>query len=122
MDALDDHYAECHAKRLRQIANKAIQTKTLEKDEIYELLKLLPLIVPERDHDEQKIESTESEEWNSPSDEKAAKYQEKIRTLRVALSNQLFLQNAVYQKDLLARNQPKSIAYDNPSEQSNQIQ
>lgn len=101
---LDSMVDDFISREVKQIVEKALMTGEISKTDLERLLKLLPQLEPmssKLDNGEEIVaESDVDEDWPEWEESKQAKQKRKIQALQQQLSNWLFTQYAVYQKQL----------------------
>lgn len=93
-------YSESDAIQLCNIARKALANGYLDENDVYELLDLLPRIIPEPEEQEIRKSDDDIVDWQEYMDEHQVKYKREMDKLRQTLSNWIFLQSAVYRKNI----------------------
>lgn len=92
------------SREVKQIVEKALMSGEISKTDLERLLKLLPQLEPmssKLDNSEEIVaDSDVDENWPEWEESKQAKQKRKIQALQQQLSNWLFTQYAVYQKQL----------------------
>lgn len=104
------HYSDEDAVRLVDIIDRALLNGCLDNDDIYELLEVLPKIIPSSQEKTQSESEIQNTDWNEYIDERRARYKREMDRLHQMLSNWVFMQNAVYRKNM----EP----FDRPTERS----
>lgn len=101
LDSMVDDFISREAK---QIVEKAMMSGEISKTDLERLLSLLPQLepMPSKIDDSEKsvTDIDEDEDWPEWEASKQAKQKRKLQTLQQQLSNWLFTQYAVYQKQL----------------------
>lgn len=93
------YYNEDDAKKLYVIIDRALCNGWIDKDDIYKLIEVLPRIIPlPKEHSSQKADA-QNTDWNEYIDEHRVKYKREMERLYHILSNWVFMQNAIYQKN-----------------------
>lgn len=100
------HYSDEDAVRLVDIIDRALLNGCLDNDDIYELLEVLPKIIPSSQEETQSESETQSTYWNEYIDERRARYKREMERLHQMLSNWVFMQSAVYRKNMEPRDSP----------------
>ena len=104
------HYSDEDAVRLVDIIDRALLNGCLDNDDIYELLEVLPKIILSSQEETQSESETQNTDWNEYIDERRARYKREMERLHQMLSNWVFMQSAVYRKNM--------ESLDSPSERS----
>lgn len=94
------HYSDEDAVRLVDIIDRALLNGCLDNDDIYELLEVLPKIIPSSQEETQSESETQNTDWSEYIDERRARYKRKMERLHQMLSNWVFMQSAVYRKNM----------------------
>ena len=94
------HYSDEDAVRLVDIIDRALLNGCLDNDDIYELLEVLPKIIPSSQEETQSESETQNTYWNEYIDERRARYKREMERLHQMLSNWVFMQSAVYRKNM----------------------
>lgn len=94
------HYSDEDAVRLVDIIDRALLNGCLDNDDIYELLEVLPKIIPSSQEETQSESETQNTYWNEYIDERRARYKREMELLHQMLSNWVFMQSAVYRKNM----------------------
>lgn len=94
------HYSDEDAVRLVDIIDRALLNGCLDNDDIYELLEVLPKIIPSSQEETQSESETQNTYWNEYIDERRARYNREMDRLHQMLSNWVFMQSAVYRKNM----------------------
>lgn len=101
---LDSMVDDFFSREVKQIVEKALMSGEISKTDLERLLKLLPQLGPvpsKNDNSEEFVaDSDEDEDWPEWEESKQAKQRRKMQALQQQLSNWLFTQYAVYQKQL----------------------
>lgn len=103
---IQEYYAESDAVQLAAILQNALSKGFMDENEIYRLLNLLPHIIPKQCEEMKEADDAEEIQWDAYIDEQQARYKREIDKFRQMLSNWIFLQNAVYQRNLKALSKP----------------
>lgn len=94
------YYLESNAVQLVAIMQNALSKGFMDENEIYQLLNLLPRIIPRPHEEKAEVDVAEKFKWDAYIDEQQARYKREIDKFRQLLSNWIFLQNAVYRRNL----------------------
>lgn len=94
------HYSAEDAVRMVDIIDRALLNGCLDKDDIYELLEVLPRIIPSSQEKIQSESENQNADWNEYIDERRARYRREMERLYQVLSNWVFMQSAVYRKNM----------------------
>ena len=94
------HYSDEDAVRLVDIIDRALLNGCLDNDDIYEVLEVLPKILPSSQEETQSESETQNTYWNEYIDERRARYKREMERLHQMLSNWVFMQSAVYRKNM----------------------
>lgn len=101
---LDSMVDDFISREVKQIVEKALMSGEISKTDLERLLKLLPQLEPmpsKLDNSEEIVaDSDVDEDWPEWEESKQAKQKRKMQALQQQLSNWLFTQYAVYQKQL----------------------
>lgn len=100
------HYSDENAVRLVDIIDRALLNGCLDKDDVYELLAVLPKIIPSSQEKIQFESETQNTDWNEYIDERRARYKREMERLHQMLSNWVFMQSAVYRKNMVSLDRP----------------
>ena len=100
------HYSDEDAVRLVDIIDRALLNGCLDNDDIYELLEVLPKIIPSSQEETQSESETQNTDWNEYIDERRARYKREMERLHQMLSNWVFMQSAVYRKNMVSLDSP----------------
>jgi len=96
---IPDYYAEVNAVQITAILQDAINTGSININDIYTLMELLPLIVPQSVMVKKDCENEENSEWSLYINEQQANYRREIERLRYSITNWIFIHNTVYCSD-----------------------
>ena len=97
---IQEYYLESDAVQLVAIMQNALSKGFMDENEIYQLLNLLPRIIPHQHEETAEVDVAEESKWDAYIDEQQARYKREIDKFRQLLSNWIFLQNAVYRRNL----------------------
>lgn len=103
------HYKEEDARILDEIINRALINGWMDKDDVYELIEILPKIIPmpvEKSH--KKLE-TQNQDWGEYVDEHKARYRREMERLLQVLSNWVFMESAVHRKNMERHNEKRIL-------------
>jgi hypothetical protein len=100
------HYSEEDAVRMADIIDQALLNGCLDKDDVYELIEVLPRIIPSSQEKTQSESETQNTDWNEYIDERRARYKREMERLHQVLSNWVFMQSAVYRKKMEPPDRP----------------
>lgn len=100
------HYSDEDAVRLVDIIDRALLNGCLDKDDVYELLEVLPRIIPTSQEKTQSESENQTTDWNEYIDERRARYKREMERLHQMLSNWVFMQSAVYRKNMEPPDRP----------------
>jgi len=100
------HYSDEDAVRLVDIIDRALLNGCLDNDDIYELLEVLPKIILSSQEETQSESETQNTDWNEYIDERRARYKREMERLHQMLSNWVFMQSAVYRKNMESLDSP----------------
>lgn len=100
------HYSDEDAVRLVDIIDRALLNGCLDNDDVYELLEVLPKIIPSSQEKTQSESEIQNTDWNDYIDERRARYKREMERLHQALSNWVFMQSAVYRKNMEPLDRP----------------
>ncbi|MEE0913150.1 MAG: hypothetical protein U0L76_01010 [Ruminococcus sp.] len=100
---IKEMYSEKDASDILNILLKGRKKGCFEDDDVYELLRLLPLIIPFSKEEEQ-TQNDYEDDWFDESEAEYQKRKRKIDELNRMLSHRLFLQQSVYDKQLWDKN------------------
>ena len=101
-----NYYSTEDADSLRTIIQKGISAGYLSNDDVYDLLEVLPRIIPQISTNRIHEDDTDSERidpWEENQNEQLNKLRKEVTHFHHVLSNWIFLQGAVYQKQLRYR-------------------
>lgn len=93
-------YREEDALIIDEIIERALFNGWISKDEVYELLKVLPRIIPWSRENPQEKSENQSVDWNEYIDEQRARYRREMERLYQTLSTWIFMQSAVCRKNM----------------------
>lgn len=100
------YYSESDALLLSGIADKAQSNAYLDENDIYELLELLPRITSEKEEKISEEHKDVDSDWRGYIEEHQARYRREIDRLHQMLSSLIFLQSAVYRKNIKPEGNP----------------
>ena len=100
------HYSDENAVRLVDIIDRALLNGCLDKGDVYELLEVLPKIIPSSQEKTQSESETHNTDWNEHIDERRVRYKRKMERLHQVLSNWIFMQSVVYRKNMEPLDKP----------------
>ena len=72
----------------------------LDESDIYELMEVLPRIIPSPQEAPQEKPVSQSVDWNEYIDEQRVRYRREMERLYLTLSNWIFMHSAVYRKNM----------------------
>lgn len=99
----NSYYHKEDAIRLERVIERVLQKGLMDETDIYELIDVLPKIIPmpvEEDFPEEK----QGTDWKECIDENHSMFKREMEKLYQMLSNRVFMQNAIYQRNLEHRN------------------
>lgn len=97
---LFNRYRKKDALIMDEIIDRALLNGWMSKDDVYELVEVLPKIIPSpKDTTHEKSES-QSVDWNEYMDEQRVRYRREMERLHQTLSTWLFMQSAIYRKNM----------------------
>lgn len=96
----DKYYSSSDVLVLTNIAKKAVSNMFLDESDIYELMEVLPRIIPSPQEPPQEKSESQSVDWNEYIDEQRARYRREMERLHQMLSTWIFMQSAVYRKNV----------------------
>ena len=96
----DKYYSNSDVLVLRNIAQKAVSNMFLDESDIYELMEVLPRIIPSPKETPKEKPESKSVDWNEYIDEQRVRYRREMECLHQTLSNWIFMQSAVYRKNM----------------------
>ena len=99
-EAFDKYYSNSDVLILRSIAQKAVSDMFLDESDIYELMEVLPRIIPSPQEAPQEKPVSQSVDWNEYIDEQRTRYRREMERLHQTLSNWIFMQSTVYWKNM----------------------
>lgn len=105
-DQISLHYSDEDAARLVDIIDRALLNDCLDKDDVYELLEVLPKIIPSSQEKAQSELEIQNTDWNEYIDERRARYKREMERLHQVLSNWVFMQSAAYRKNMEPLDRP----------------
>lgn len=94
------YYSEADTLLIENIVIRALSNGYLDADDIYELIELLPRIIPENSDRQNDKQEDHIENGYGYMDEQKARYKREMGRLRQTLSSWIFLQSAVYRKNM----------------------
>lgn len=99
---LDSMVDDFISREVKQIVEKALMSGEISKTDLERLVKLLPQLepVPSKTDNSEEFVADSDEDWPEWEESKQAKQRRKMQALQQQLSNWLFTQYAVYQKQL----------------------
>ena len=97
---IKDSYHENTSLEIIKLLERGCQNGYLEDDELYRLLSLLPQIIPEQREQAVSRKETELEEWFDKDEAEYQKRKRRMEELSRILSHKLFMQQAVYDKQI----------------------
>lgn len=106
LSQIEELYHEADASRLNDVLTKALTIGYFDEDAIYELLKLLPRIIPEETNKIDEVLETNNTDWQGYMDEQRSRYKREMNKLHQSLSSWIFLQSAVYWKNMRPSGKP----------------
>ena len=93
-------YHEEDALRLKCIFSKALATGYFDEGNVYELLELLPKIIPEKKNRIEESLEERNSDWQEYMDNQRSGYKREMSKLHQSLSSWIFLQSAVYRNNV----------------------
>ena len=100
VEDFDKYYSNSDVFILRNIVNKAVSNMFLDESDVYELIEVLPRIIPlPKDLPQVKSEG-QSADWKEYIDERRTRYKREMERLHQMLSNWVFMQSAIYRKNM----------------------
>lgn len=102
----DKHYSNSDVLVLRDIAQRATSNMFLDESDIYELMEVLPRIIPSPRETPQKNPASQSTDWGEYTDKQRVRYKREMEHLYQMLSTWLFMQSAVYRKNMKSFEKP----------------
>ena len=106
---LEEMYSEDVASQLRQLTEAALVNGLLTDKEIYKLLELLPMVIPQLQEEMPSIEQSEcNDDWPECNAAVVSRKKRLHLQLQQQLSHLLFMQEAVH-KVVLRRGQSKNM-------------
>ncbi|MFR4917333.1 MAG: hypothetical protein ACLUB7_14875 [Coprococcus phoceensis] len=100
------YYSDEDVVRLVDIIDRALLNGCLDKDDVYELLEVLPRIIPSSKEKTQSEAENQNTDWNEYIDERRTRYKREMERLHQMLSNWVFMQSAVYRKNMESVDRP----------------
>ena len=100
------YYSDEDVVRLVDIIDRALLNGCLDKDDVYELLEFLPIIIPSSKEKTQSEAENQNTDWNEYIDERRTRYKREMERLHQMLSNWVFMQSAVYRKNMESVDRP----------------
>ncbi len=94
------HYKDEDAQILDEIISRALINGWMDKDDVYELIEILPKIIPMPVEKSREKAETQNQDWDEYIDEHRAKYKHETERLLQVLSNWVFMESAVHQKNM----------------------
>lgn len=93
-------YKEDDAHKIKNIITRALQNGWVDKNDVYELIDILPRMIPTPEEESQIKPETQNTDWDEYIDEHRARYKREMERLYQTLSNWVFMQSAVYRKNI----------------------
>lgn len=95
------YYREEDALKIDVIIERALLNGWMDKNDIYELIEILPRIIPSLNNIESHImpESLDAD-WNEYIDERRGRYKREVERLYQLFSNWIFMQSVVQRKNM----------------------
>lgn len=93
-------YREEDALIMDEIIDRALLNGWMSKDDVYELVEVLPRIIPSLQETPQEKSESQSMDWNEHIDEQRVRYRREMERLHQTLSNWIFMHSAVYRKNM----------------------
>lgn len=93
-------YREEDALIMDEIIDRALLNGWMSKDDVYELVEVLPRIIPSPKETPQEQSESQSVDWNEYIDEQRVRYRREMERLHQTLSTWVFMQSAVYRKNM----------------------
>lgn len=94
------YYSKTNYLILINITEKAIMNQYLDEEDIYELLDVLPKIIPQYTREPDHMQEDSDSNWQEYIDEQWSRYKREMNKLHQSLSSLIFLQSAVYRKNM----------------------
>lgn len=94
------HYNEADALIMEKLTSRALENGWMNKEDVYELIELLPRIIPAPKEELQGEQERPDADWNVSIDECGARYKREMERLYQLLSNWVFMQSAIYRKNM----------------------
>lgn len=93
-------YREEDALIMNEIIDRALLNGWMSKDDVYELVEVLPRIIPSPKEAPKEETESKSVDWNEYIDEQRVRYRREMERLHQTLSTWIFMQSAVYRKNM----------------------
>lgn len=85
---------------MNEIIDRALLNGWMSKDDVYELVEVLPRIIPSPKEAPKEETESKSVDWNEYIDEQRVRYRREMERLHQTLSTWIFMQSAVYRKNM----------------------
>ena len=99
-------YREEDALMMDKIIDRALLNGWMSKDDVYELVEVLPRIIPSPKETPQEKSESQSADWNEYIDGQRVRYRREMERLHQTLSTWIFMQSAVYRKNMESLEKP----------------
>lgn len=106
LEDFERYYCDSDNLILRNIANKAVVNMYLDETDVYELIEVLPRMIPLPKEEPRITSEIQNTDWNDYIDERRARYKREMERLHQELSNWVFMQSAVYRKNMEPLDRP----------------
>lgn len=93
-------YREEDALIMDEIIDRALLNGWMSKDDVYELVEVMPRIIPSPKETPKEKSESQSVGWNEYIDEQRVRYRREMERLHQTLSTWIFMQSAVYRKNM----------------------
>lgn len=99
-------YSKEDALIMDEIIDRALLNGWMSKDDVYELIEVLPRIIPSPIEEPQAKPENQSADWNEYIDELRVRYRREMERLHQTLSTWIFMQSTVYRKNMESLEKP----------------
>lgn len=93
-------YRKEDAQKIDKIIDRTLINGWIDKDDVYELIEVLPRIIPLPKEEPQVKPKSQHTDWNEYIDERRARFRREMERLHQTLSNWIFMQSAVCRKNI----------------------
>jgi hypothetical protein len=106
LEEFERYYCDSDILILKNIANKAVVNMYLDETDVYELIEVLPRMIPLPKEEPRVNSEIQNTDWNEYIDVRRARYKREMERLHQVLSNWVFMQSAVYRKNMEPLDRP----------------